>query len=145
MKIGARHPCTALLGQRDRKPNARNVIAYTNNMARHRALWRAMASASAKMLRRLCYWVGQTCSLEAQRLRMRRHRLCRRQAVLHGASGAPRPHTELPERHSATNYHLTQWRVTELYGAMAAALAKMPQRLVFWGFLVLSVGPVQIS
>jgi len=48
---------------------------------------------------------------------MRRHRLCRRQAALNGASGAPRPEMECLQRHCATNHHLTQWRVTGLYGA----------------------------
>jgi len=76
-----------------------------------------MASASAKMPRRLCFWVCQTGRLDIQRLRMRRHRLCRRQAALHGASGAPRSQMECPQRHRATNHRLMNWCVTELYGA----------------------------
>jgi hypothetical protein len=35
---------------------------------------------------------------------------------LQGASGAPREQMECPQRHRATKHHLTQWRVTELYG-----------------------------
>ena len=46
-----------------------------------------------------------------------RHRLCRRQAALHGASGAARSQTDCPQRHRATNHRMTTWRVTELYGA----------------------------
>jgi len=45
-----------------------------------------------------------------------RHRLCRSQAALHGASGAPRPQMECPQRHHATNHRIKTWRVTELYG-----------------------------
>jgi len=155
-----------------------------------------------------------------QRRRVRRHHLCRRQAPLHGVSGATRQHIICPQRHCGSIHRLIQWRVTELYGrngvggsrgaaknvysvyfngvqteevqrrwhmlptrrpckallghrvrkwngrntssrdqsppntmarhrtlrrAKASASAKMPRRRVFWGFLGLSVGPVQIS
>jgi len=40
-----------------------------------------------------------------------RHRLCRRQAALHGVSGATRPQRECPQRHRATNHCLIQCRV----------------------------------
>ena len=53
---------------------------------------------------------------EGQRLRMRRHDLRRRQAPLHRASEATRPHITCPQRHRANNRRLIIWRVTELYG-----------------------------
>jgi len=36
---------------------------------------------------------------------------------LHGASGAPRPPMECPQRHRANIHRLLIWHVTELYGA----------------------------
>jgi len=47
---------------------------------------------------------------------VRRNCLCRRQAALHGASGAPRPQVACPQRHCATNHCLMTWRLTEIYG-----------------------------
>jgi hypothetical protein len=87
----ARRPCTALLGQRVSRWNARNVIARSNSnkMARHRTLRRAVASTSAKMPRRSCI-LGVVTRQEVQRDRMRGHRLCRRRAALQGVSGATR-------------------------------------------------------
>jgi hypothetical protein len=85
------------------------------NMARHRTLRRAMASASAKMPRSLCL-LGYD-RLELQRRRMRRHRLCRRQAAFEGASGAQHPQMICPQRRCANNRLLIIWRVTEPYGA----------------------------
>ena len=86
-----------------------------NNMARHRTLRRAMASASAKMPRRWCLlgfmtgWKfrGAECADTA----------CRRQAALQGASGATRPQMKCPQRRCANNRRLMTWRVIELYGA----------------------------
>jgi len=66
-----------------------------NTRARHRAVRRATASASAKMLRRLCI-LGVMTRPEVHRLRTRRHHLCRRQAPLHGASGATHPQIKRP-------------------------------------------------
>jgi len=84
-----------------------------NNMARHLTLRRAMASASAEGLCILRVMKRQ----EVQRLRKRQDRLCRRQAPLHGTSGATRPPIECPRRHRANTHRLISWRVTDLYGA----------------------------
>ena len=65
-----------------------------NQMARHRTLRREMASASAKLPLRL-YILG-LARQEVQRDRMRRHRLCRRQEALQGASRASRPQVMCP-------------------------------------------------
>jgi len=82
-----------------------------SDMTRHRTLRRAMASASAKMPRRLCREVRKSRDCDCP------HRVCRRQAPLHGASGARRPSMECPQRHDAITQRLITWRVNELYGA----------------------------
>jgi len=74
-----------------------------------------MTSASVKMPQKLCF------RLKVQRLRLRRHRLFRRQAALHGAYGAMHPQVECPQRYRANRR------------AMALALAKMPRRLCILG------------
>jgi len=65
--------------------------------------------------RTLCLWADSL--LEVQRRKVRRHHLCRRQAPLHGVSGATRPQIICPQRHFASIHRLIQWRVTELYDA----------------------------
>jgi hypothetical protein len=54
--------------------------------------------------------------LHCSRFITRSHHLCRRQAALHGASGAPRSSMECSQRHCAIHHRLITWRVTELYG-----------------------------
>jgi len=62
-----------------------------------------------------------------------RHRLCRRQAALHGASGAPRPQRKCPQRHHATNHRLITWRVTELFGVQRRRhRRRCREDCVFW-------------
>jgi len=69
---------------------------------------------------------------------MRRHRIRRRQAALHGASGAPRPQMECPQQHRATNHCLIQWRITELYSAQWCRRRRRCREdcvfCVLWGF-----------
>jgi len=64
---------------------------------------------------------------------VRRHCLCRRQAALHGASGAPRPQMECPQRRCADIHRLILWRVTELYGAQwRRRRRRCREECVFW-------------
>jgi len=80
-----------------------------NKTARHGTLRRAVASASAKLPRRLCI-----LGLTVQRRRVRRHRLCRRHTTLRGASEATRPYIL---RRCTSIHRLVSWHVTQLYGA----------------------------
>jgi len=72
-----------------------------------------------------------------------RHRLCRSQAALHGASGAPRPKMECPQRHHATNHRIKTWGVTELYGRNGVGGCKHAAEIVYavssGGFLTVRV------
>jgi hypothetical protein len=84
-----------------------------NYLAPHRSLRRAMASASARMPQKLC-------PLGLDRLQERKFRavrLFRRQAALHGASGATRRHMECPRRRFADIRRLLVCRLTKLHGA----------------------------
>jgi hypothetical protein len=66
--------------------------------------------------------------------RRRRHRLCRRQAPLHGASRATRPQISCPQGHHATNHRVIAWRVTELYGVKRRRhQQRCREDCVFWG------------
>jgi len=69
------------------------------------------------------------------------------QAALHGASGAPRPQMECPQRHRAINHRLIQWRVTEVYGAQWRRRRRRCREDGFLGFprSVCGPGPVQVS
>ena len=70
---------------------------------------------------------------------MRRHRLCRRQAALHGASGATRQQIICPQRHCGSMHRPTQGRVTELYGRNGVdgsrGITKIAYSVYFDGFL----------
>ena len=62
-----------------------------------------------------------------------RHRLCRRQAPLNGASRATRTQMICPQRHHATNHRLITWRVTELYGAKRRRRQQRCREILFSG------------
>ena len=91
--VGARRPCTALLRQRVRKPNACNVMAQAF-AAQHNGASPNFTSRSgvgvgedaAKIV-----FLGVMTRQKVQRDRMRRHSLCRRRAALKGVSGATHP------------------------------------------------------
>ena len=137
---GARRPCTALMG--DASVNVMPALSLRdqstpNSMARHRTLRRETTSASPKMPRSCIFWgyYDKTVKL-VQRDRVRRHRLCRRQAPLHGASGATRPHMECPGSHRASIRLLIKWRVSELYGAQwRRRQQRCREDCVFWGLI----------
>jgi len=74
--------------------------------------------------------------LEVHRRRVRQHHLCRRQAPLHGVSGATRSHILCPQRHCARIHRLIQWRVTELYGRNGVGGSEDDAKIVYSrGFL----------
>ena len=66
-----------------------------------------------------------------QRRVVRRVHLCRRQAPLHGVSGATRPQIICPQRRCASSHRLTQWRVTELYGRKGVGGSKDAAKIVY--------------
>jgi len=72
---------------------------------------------------------------KVQRRKVRVHRLCRRPAALHGASGATRPQMECPQRRRTTNHRIFRWRVTELYAApWRRRRRRCREDHMFWGF-----------
>jgi hypothetical protein len=103
-------------------------------MSRHRTIRHAV---EWRRRRRRCLEVGVSGSdkPKVQRRKVRKHRLCWRQAALHGASGATHPQMGCPQRHRATNHRLLQWRVTELYDAQwrRRRRRKMPRRSCILG------------
>ena len=116
--------------------------------ARHRTLRRAMASAAAKMPRRLCILSGGF--LNERNFRGADMRC--RQAAMQGASGATRPHMISSLRNHSPPDVMARHRT--LRRAMASALARMPRRRVLAGVFKSGVflrsvcalwGPVQIS
>jgi len=107
--VGARRPCTALLRQRVRKPNARNVMAQAfaaqHNGASPNFTARNGVGVGEDAVKNVSS--GMTDLLEVQRRRVRLHRLCRRQAPLHGVSGATHPQILCLQRHCASIHCLT--------------------------------------
>ncbi len=89
--------------------------------ARHRTLRRAMASASAKMPRRLCILSGGFLNER----NFRGADMRRRQAAMQGASGATRPHMISSLRNHSPPDVMARHRT--LRRAMASASAKMPR------------------
>ena len=81
--------------------------------------------------------------LKVQRRRVRRVHLCRRQAPLHGVSGATRPQIICPKRHCGSIHRLIQWHVTDLYGRNGVGgsrgAAKIVYSVCFDGFLTEAV------
>jgi len=74
---------------------------------------------------------------------VRRHHLYRRQAPLHGVSGATRPQIICPQHHCASIHRLIQWRVTELCGRNGVGGSKHAAGIVYSvysdGFLTVEV------
>jgi len=101
----------------------------------HLTQWRVteLDGAQWRRRRRRCseecvFWDDRP---EVQRRRVRRHHLCRRQAPLHGASGATRPRIICPQRHCASIHRLIQWRQTEIYGGNGVGGSKEAARIVY--------------